>query len=164
MNKNNKGQVVVGTLILFFIGAIVALTLIVPSAQNTGLVTNTEQVTNASLVIPAALNTPVALRGQSATSFTATNGSGTVINTSSYTVTNYVIDSTGTLSSNVKFILPGYNATTIKVNYVNEPLTYSTDAGTRTVTNLIVVFAALAIVAFAIYYAWENGGSELFGY
>ena len=166
--KNNKGQVAfvgVGAFIMLFVGLIVALNLIVPSAQNTNDVVNLGVVKNASVTFPNNGSTLV-LTGQATSGWVivnATDASKTVASTN-YTVANYVV-SNGVLTSVLTNVLAKespYAGKAVNITYVYEPYGYATDSGTRAVTQLIIVMASLAIVGFVLYYAWKEFGEDLF--
>ena len=154
---DNKGELQFGPIIMIFVGVIVALVLFQAAAQNVGTVTNTETYVNQSVSIPAALNTAVALNGQSATSVVVLNStSNATINSANYTVTNYVVNN-GQLEAQLKWVVSGYNGSTVKVSYVSEPDTYARDSSTRTIVGLIVILSALALAGWVIAKVYEDG-------
>lgn len=154
---NNKGEINIGGFVLLFIGIIVAIVLFQASAQNIGTVVNTEFYTNQSVSVPAALNTTIVLNGQSATSVVILNGtSNATVTSGNYSVTNYV-NSNGVLQAQLKFMVSGFNGSTVKVSYVSEPTTYARDSSSRTIASLVVLLGALAIGAWTISKVYEDG-------
>ena len=151
---NRKGSLEVGGFIMLFVALVVGLNLIVPSAQNIGQVTDLNRVSNQTVTIPAALNTAIALSGKQATNVLVYNSTN-LVTSGNYTVSNDVL-SNGVLTSNIKFTVAGYNGTAVNLTYDSAPVTYSNDAGARTMSQLVIIFAALALVAAVIYSVYQN--------
>jgi hypothetical protein len=152
---NNKGAISIGGFVMLFVGAIVALTLLIASAQNVGQIQDKTHVINQSLSMPVALNTPVSLTGEAVESFNLTNASGTLIPSNNYTTTNRVVVN-GNLVARVTLTSVPFNGSTIRANYLSTPDTYADEAGTRSMGQIIILLSVLAILAFVIYYVYEN--------
>lgn len=148
---NNKGQIGIGTLVVVAIAVIVALTLLTGGiTEGVGKVTDTTVLNNVTYTAPSgagvAINIPYqALKG----TIIVTNAtSGTVIPTTNYTITNYVVSNgqlVTTLTATAGNSL-GWHGKSINVSASEvEPFGYDTSAGGRVMADLIIVFAALAL-------------------
>lgn len=153
----------VGVILTVFVGIVVGLAIFTggistPVAQITQTVSETQTIT-----MPAT-TTPVTLRGQAATGVTvinATNASQTVP-ASNYSVANYVV-SNGALITQLSSTGAGvWNGTSVNVSYTSEPYGYARDAGSRAMTSLIIIFAALAVAVFAMTPVLRNGILDMF--
>ena len=148
----------VGSLIVLFVGVIVALSLYSGGiTSNIGSVTQTRTVsTNTTITFPAN-GVFLALNGQAISNLVVTNASGgAVVPATNYTITNYDV-STGTLAGGIKGKSGFYNGQSVNVTYVYEPVGYATDSGSRAMVGLIAVFAALGVVAFVVWKVYEDG-------
>lgn len=67
-----------------------------------------------------------------------------------FTVTNNFVDTDGTLVPRLQVNVNGFNGTSMNVSYTTQPDGYISDSGARSVTLLIVIFAALAIAVIAL--------------
>ena len=159
MNKlNNKGQVAsVGAFILLFVGLVVGLSLVAPSAQNLSNVVNTAVILNQTITFPTN-TTAVVLVGQRVTNVAVQNSTSNVdVPATNYTITNYGLSSTGTLQATIIGVTAtAYSGQPVNISYTYEPLGYAKEQGSRTVTNLIILFAALAILGFTFYYLFKK--------
>jgi hypothetical protein len=158
MDKGNLGQV--GGLVMLAIALIVGAILLQGSAQNVSSVVNTNTIANQSLGV-ASNSTTVYLTNMKAISgVTVTNGTtGVTIGSGNYTITNNVVYN-GALAVSVLPKSPadgGLTGYTWYINGVAEPTAYADSAG-RSLTNLIIILMALAMVAIAVGYAVKNYG------
>jgi len=162
---NNKGQVQIGAFILLFVGIIVALSLLTGGiSSNVGLVTQTVTLSNSSYTA-GAVGSSVNIPYQALSNVVITNASsGTLIPATNYTVTNYVV-SNGALVTSItsKAGAIGFQGKGINVSGVAEPFGYDTSAGGRTMSSLVIIFAALAIAVFAISYVLKDKLADLIG-
>jgi hypothetical protein len=134
-----------------FIGAIITATFIVAIANQVNLSTNTFSRLNATAIAPA-VNTTLDITGRELV------GTGFVINTSNRTDTaNGVILQTGIGSDGLLHVQLRVNDTgsrfsgqSVNVSYTFNPDGYVSEQGGRTITTLILLFSALAIVVFVI--------------
>jgi hypothetical protein len=156
-----KGQVAVGALITLAIALIVGLVLITDGiSEPVGLMTTTKNIVNVTYTAPTAGNS-IALTGQAYSNVVVTNAtSGTLIPASNYTITNYVVQNGGlvtTLTAITGNSL-GWQGKGINVSATVEPFGYDTNGGGRAITNLIIIFAAIALAVSAIAVVLKNGG------
>ena len=165
---DRKGQMaMVGTIILLFVGIIVALSLYSGGiTENVGTVTNTVTVVNDSYTFPAAGNT-IVLKGQSNTNVAVVNASnGVSVASTNYTITNYDI-STGSLRSTLTAnagIVGTFNSTAVKISSTYEPIGYAQESSTRSVVQLIAIFAGLAVLGFVIKKIYDDGLMDAFNF
>lgn len=151
---NRKGQLGLGVVILSFIVIIVGLALYSGGiAPNVGTLTQTTSVANQTYTLPAA-GSSIFIAGQkligSAVALNASNSSQ-VVAASNYTVTQ---DTTsGVLRLKLTSVAGPYATKNINLSYSFEPEGYISDAGARSVTQLIGIMTALAIVVIAVWAA-----------
>jgi hypothetical protein len=162
MGSNNKGQITLGTFILMSVGIIFALALFTGGiTSNIGVMTNKVNYVNVTYTAPAEAGASITLSGQANTNVIVINAtSGTVIPASNYTITNYVVNNgvlTSTLTANAGNTL-GWHGKGINVSSTVEPFGYETNSGSRAIISMIAVFAALAVVVFAL---WPVIGSRV---
>lgn len=140
-----------GGFIMAFVAVIVALSLFTGGiTNNVATVTTTQSTTNASLGSPAASATQN-LNGIAASSVVVSNATGgEAVPSTNYTITNYVVDSTGLLTAQYTQNDGAYADTPLNISYVYEPEGYSTSAGGRAMANLVLIFTALAILVIGI--------------
>ena len=165
--RSNKGQL--GKIIMIFVGIIVAITLIVSISTTSNTMTALQPVINESVDISGAangvdINTTYPLTvtnnypagdwrrsepGCVMTGIVLGNSSGAV-----YTVTtDYIFGTTnGTFylrdTNAVNSSILGDNVTYVSYNFCDEG--YNKDASSRTIVNLILIFASLGILAFVV--------------
>lgn len=153
---NRKGQLGLGVTILSFIVIIVGLAIYSGGiAPNVGTLTQTKTNTNKTITAPSAAGQSVFIDGQriigSLVALNASNSSQ-VLPTSNYTVQSDV--STGVLRLQFTLLAGnGYAGKPLNVSYQYEPEGYISDAGARSVTSLIGIMTALAVVAIAMWAA-----------
>ncbi len=150
---NDKGQINIGSILVVFIGVIVALVLIPAIGEHAGTVTTTQRVNNVTFTFPAN-NTNLDLTGQEIITvhniFNATGGE--VIATANYTVREIVSTTTGVKTINIIGI-DGNNAyagQSANISYTYGSDGYADSAAARSVTDLILIFAGLAVAIFAL--------------
>ena len=156
MNKKGAG---IGGFILFFIGVIVALTLIVSTAQSVGDMTNTITIANTSLGANAANGTAQYLTNYRAiSSVVVYNETGNaLVPATNYTATNNVV-----YNGNLAWRIVPNTTADLKYKWqisgVAQPLTYADDSATRTVGGLIVIMSAIGILGFAVWFFGRESG------
>ncbi len=154
-------------LITIFIGVIVAATFMGPISDAVFAQTNTFNVVNGTFTTPTAGNATVDLTGRelvgSATIINAT-GDGTVLTTAA----NFtVLTGTGTNGLRTVQILLNdtwagiWASSPVNITYEYIPDGYVADSGGRSVTRLITLFAALALVVFVIVMLFKGKMGEL---
>lgn len=157
---DRKGQLTIGTFILLFVGIIVALALLTGGiSSSVGTITQTT-FQNYSQTCPNSSATPnyIVLRGQAARNVVVLdNDDGTtVFDGTNWTVSNYVVRD-GTLESRLTAVGSAYNNFNCRFQYTSEPFGYDTSGGGRVMTDLILIFAALAIAVFTLVPVIKNG-------
>lgn len=160
---NSKGQISIGTLILLLIGIIVAVTLIAPIASNQNIATSKQSISNQSVSTTTAfvdannVNESKTFTAYAQdtwrqnecplTSTAIRNGAGTAL----ANATDYILnDVTGTYTlKNTTKTIPSaaLNITYVDYSYCAEG--YNVDNGSRGIAGTWVLFAALALLAFA---------------
>lgn len=151
---NSRGQIGIGMIVTLAMALIVGVILLQSSAQQVGSVTNTVSVLNESIGT-ATNGTAIYLTNYRAiTSPILFNGSnGAVIASGNYTITNNVVYN-GALAVQITPDADyGYYGYSWNISGTGQPLTYSNDAGARSMSSLIVIMAALALVIIAVGYA-----------
>jgi len=144
--KNNKGQIMIGGLIMIAIAAIVGVILLVGSAQNVGDATNTISVVNLSLGT-ASNATTVYLTDYRAISSVVIYNTTAIVPSSNYTVTNNVVYN-GALAVSVlpsSAAIHNYTGYEWNISGTAQPTGYIDNAGGRAIANIIIIFFALSI-------------------
>jgi hypothetical protein len=155
MNKKGQSDLGIGGFVMLFIVLLVGLILLQGSAQNLSGVVNTVTVANTTINIPANGGVYEVTGYKSLSSVVAYNGSALVPST------NYTVNNNQVVNGNlVATIVPNATADLDapydwNVSFVGEPVTYGS-ASARSVTNMIIIFFALALAAVAIGYAVKN--------
>lgn len=149
---------------MLFVGVIVALTLLTPGITGpVGQVTHTSYLTNYSLA-SVVNGTPQYITGYKSISdaivINATNSFP--IAAANYTIENNVVYNGGLAIKITPTGAQPYYTSAWKISGLAQPDTYASDSGTRAVVNLIIIFAALALIGFVIYYVYKEG-SEFIG-
>ncbi len=155
MNKiNKKGEMNVGGLVIIFIGIIVAIALFAPIADTTGDMTNLRTSTLANYTTAATVNNSITLVGRELVgSIVVVNAS----NTAEVWTSNFNTVSTNT-AGRLAILLKttdaagtaGQNASLASVTYTYKPQGYNDSSGARSIIGIVLVFAALAIMAFVV--------------
>ena len=151
---NKQGQLGIGTFLMTFIAIITCLALLNGGIySNIGTMTDKVVKTNQTFTFPTNTTT-ITLLGQAVESVTVVNGSnGVAINSGNYTITNRVVSNgqliatLGGTSSIPNSVFAGQQ---VNITYTYEPFGYATDAGSRSMIDLIAIFAALAVVVIAM--------------
>ena len=151
-NLNKKGAMTIGMFVVVFMGIIVALSLFNPIADTTGDMTTIRTATLANYTT-AAVNGTVTLQGrENTTVITVVNAS----NVSDVWTTNFGVTTKNT--AGVLAILlkttdaageADQNLSLASVTYSYKPQGYSDGSGARGIINIILIFAAITIMAFA---------------
>lgn len=159
--KNNKGQAIVGGLIMAFIGVIVALSLL---SGNGGISGNTATLVNSgtvneNLVTLAAngayLDRPGCVNyAGTPTVINATDSE--VVNAANYTFTTRVSPTLGIKVLTIKTNAARYGSAVVNMSYTCLPQGYAEDSASRSIISLVVMFAAIAVMVFVAYFAYKN--------
>lgn len=153
-----------GVIVMLFIGIIVAIALLVPIADTTGLMTKKQGTDNQSVSIvtsyinETAINESInyTIYDQSAWKILECPLTSVVIRNGAETALAVDVDYTLYASEGVYSLLNGTKlvpATSLNLTYVDYEFCadgYNTSAGSRSIAGLIVTFATLAIVAFVL--------------
>jgi hypothetical protein len=156
---NKRGELDVGVLIMLFVGVIVAVTLLQSSAQNLNSAVNTVAVANQSIATVVNGTAQYITNYKSISDVVIINETGgVVIGAGNYTITNNVIYN----GQEAIKIVPETTAafkSAWKVSGTAQPLGYIAESGSRGVTNMIIVFAALAIAGAVLVPILKNKGA-----
>lgn len=143
---------------MIFVGAIITVVFLATIANSIFAQTNLVTVTNETETA-AAVNSSITLTGRSnTTAITVVNASDGTDWTANFTVSS--TDSDGDLGI---FLFTrdvtgaGFAGESINTSYTYQPFGYIQDSGSRSVTNLIVIIGALAIVVFIIVVMFKFG-------
>jgi len=159
---NKKGQMGMGSIILLFIGVIVAFALLPSIANGVDTMVSTRNAVNSSVTL-STVGVAVDMTGMELI------GDATVLNaTTGETLASNVTVAEG-LSDGQKTIqitlggdgtIEGHNYTdnAVFVTYEYGADGYADDAGTRGIANTIVIFSALGLLGFVVYYAIGKAG------
>lgn len=151
---NNRGQLTMGGIVVLAMALILGGVFAVAIADNQAVLTTTRDVVNVS---QTSTTGNYSLLGQATSNFVAFNstnatgaaGEGVQIGAGNYSTTNYV-NINQVMTSRV-----GVNATTEfsnanwLVSYTYEPLGYNTDASSRTVAALPLLFFTIIVLLVA---------------
>ena len=152
--NNKQGQMgQVGMVILLAITLIVGAILLVAAAQNTGQVTDTSTLANKSFTLGAEGASVYLTDYKAISSPVIYNATGTLVPAANYTVTNNVVYNGQEAIKITTGAVNVYANDSANISGVAQPLTYSSDAGARSMTNLIIILMALALMAVAVGYA-----------
>lgn len=144
----------VGMFVVLFIGIIVALALFTPIADTTGDMRNLRTATLVNYTTAATVNESITLVGRELVgSIIVVNAS----NTSEVWTTNFDTVSTNTAGSLAILLkttdaagTAGQNASLASVTYTYKPQGYNDSSGSRSIIGIVLVFLALAIMAFVV--------------
>ncbi len=163
----NKGQVGIGTLILLFIGIIIVVALLPAIASNISELKDKQTITDETVDFSSArlaggtINSSVEFSVSNAptgwdiehcplTSVTLSNSSGTDWTTS----TDYVFTTAhGNFTLKNTVAVNGSSTNNTLVDYTFCPEGYASTGGARAMAGIILVFAALGLLGFAVYYS-----------
>ncbi len=156
--------ITIGVLIVMVVGVLFGVTLLTASAESTGAMTQKQSVTNQSVDVSSAyvganeVNESInfTIYSQSdwkvqdcpLTSVVLRNGAGTAL-TADTDYTLYASNGVYSLLNTSKTV-PGTSLNTTYVDYSYCADGYNKDSGSRSVANLIIVFAAMALLAFVL--------------
>jgi hypothetical protein len=151
MNRKGQVNVSIGGFIMLAIVLIVGAILLQASAQNVGQSVNTIDVVNQSVVVPVN-GTAYAVTGfKSLSNVVVFNGTTQIVGAGNYTITNNGVVNGVEVATITPTATTGWGSPhTWKVTYTGQPSGYMSDAGSRSVANMIVIFFALAMAAVAI--------------
>ena len=158
---NKKGAMTpLGMLIVVAITVIVGAVLFQVTAQEAGSVRNTYAIVNDSIV--ATNNTAIYLPYKAISNPVIWNNTAdTVILAGNYTITNGVVnDGAVTVMVQINFSSAVYAGDDWNISGTVQPTTYG-DGAARAMTNLIILFFALAIATVALYPFASNGLKNL---
>lgn len=151
--KNRKGELGLGTIIMLFIGIIVALTLLVPIFDTQAQMTETVDSRNVTYTAPAANGTiDLGTAQELITLIGVTNhSSGAAIPTWNYNIAEGI---SATTNKKVVQYTSATNATyvgdQVNISMVYGAEGYNTDSGSRSVGRMIGLFSALALLTFVL--------------
>lgn len=149
---NKKGEVNVGTMIIVAMGVIVALALLGAMFADVGQGTNIYTATDTQVVTAAAANGTVSLTGRENTTAVTIETNAGVNVAGNFTILTE--DSNGDLDIVLRTddlaVTNGLNGSTVNVTYSYKPDGYVDSDGGRAFLRLVLLFAALAIAAFAL--------------
>ena len=142
-----------------FVGTIIAATLIATIGDSIFTQTNTIAVTN-NTVTAAAVNTTLDVSGRELLTtieiYNATNVTDSLVGLGGLLQTGTATD--GLLS--VQLILndtaSAFAGESVNISYTANPDGFLSDGGARSIANLILIFAALAILVFTIVVIFQN--------
>ena len=148
MNKTGS----IGALIVFFIGVIVALAILPAIAD--GQSTMTSQVTGNETITTPANGSWIDLVGQElfGTPVVYNQSSGTLITGTNYTIEEGISSVDGKKTVRYKSGTDEYSNVGVNVTYTYGAEGYVDDRGGRSIAGLIVLFAAIGLMGFAIFY------------
>lgn len=160
-NMNKKGASVAG-IITAFIVAIVALAFVVAIAGSSSTLTDSRTLNNVTYLAPAAEST-IDLTGQEllSTPVVLNTTDGVVIPASNYTIFEGISPSTGVKT--IRYTShAGHVSSNVSITYTYGDFGYIDDSAGRSMVDLIVIFCALAVLAYVI---WATGlWDDLQGY
>ncbi len=142
-----------------FVGTIIAATLIATISDSIFTQTNTIAVTN-NTVTAAAVNTTLDVSGRELLTtieiYNATNVTDTLVGLGGSLQTG--TGTSGLLS--VQLILndtaSAFAGESVNISYTANPDGFLSDGGARSIANLILIFAALAILVFTVVVIFQN--------
>ena len=151
-------------LVIVFIALIVGVILLQASAQNIGSAVNTGVLVNSTQTL-GAVNSSIYLTDYRAISdvIVTNNSNGAVISDGNYTTTNNVIYNGDLAVQITTDTLSEYASKPVNISGTVQPLTYIDDAGSRSMTSLVIIFFALTIGLIALYPVYESKMLELLG-
>ena len=152
MNKMNKKGATLGTLLMIFIGIIVALALLAGTFEPIGNMLNIKTTTN-DPITTAAVNSSIVLTGrENTTLITIVNGTGGQDWTANFDVAtkNSAGDLAILLTTSQAAGNAGQNLTAANVTYSYKPQGYNDSSGSRGIIGIILIFLALAIAVSVI--------------
>lgn len=159
---NNKAQTM-GMMIGVFMTVIVGIILFTAVAQQTGESTQTDAISNLTLGTITNGTTYYFADYRSITGATV-YGNGSVpveLSSGNYTITNNVINpTTGALSVSLE-PASEYTATGWNISGTGQRTTYIADSGARSVTALIAIFFALAVLVASLIPSVRGGLADL---
>lgn len=147
---NLKGDTM--TIFLIFVGLILVTTIIVPISDQVFAQSNTITVTNAT-VTALAINVSLDVQGRTLLTVSNVSEAINVSNVSNGMFLQTGISTTTGLESVQLFLndtAADFVGVEINLSYTAEPDGYARDAGTRSITILITLFAALAALIYVI--------------
>ena len=168
--KNKKGSSdfgMTGTILVVAIAIIVGLILFTATAQQIGESVNTVTVNNRTITAPAVGGVYNITDFRSISSFSMVNTTGgQIAGSTNYTIANNQISpTTGALQSTITMnsTASTFAGIAVNISFVGQPLTYIDDSGGRAVTNIILIFLAIAIALVALYPLYGNQLRDLLG-
>ncbi len=138
-----------------FIGAIIAIVFLASISDNIFTQTNTVSATNSTFTAPV-VNGSVAITGRELVDGTtpitlnASNASGIDLQDLGVFVDTRTINGVRTVALNINQTGIGFASSDINVTYEYDPQGYISIAGGRSITLLILIIAALAILVFVV--------------
>jgi hypothetical protein len=159
--------------LMIFIGAIIATTFIASIATQVNLETNQFTIHNDTVTVPSTANTTLDLTGRElVTAIGIWNATESILNNASIMGSNGTDLQTGWTSGGLRTVQlitndtavnTGFIGKTVNVSYIYLPDGYVSDSGARSVTTLITLISALAIVVYIIVIIYGEQLLELLG-
>ncbi len=169
MNKKGQTQEQLGFILIAFVAIIVGVVLFQVVAQQVGGVTSTVTTKNVSFGSAAVEGTAVYFDFRAFSGVQIYNATGDLeVPSTNYTVANNVINpTTGALSVSItptSFLnVTNAGEGVWTVDATAQPTTYIPDSGSRAITQLIVIFFALAVMVAALEPTIRMKILEMFG-
>lgn len=148
--KNNKGEISVGTILVGFLGILVALILYQGTFGFISQSTNSVVGVNRTYTMPATGSTTDLYGQELLSAGVVTNASGFLVPTTNYTLFERVSPVDGVKRVAITSLGGLYSTKSINVSYDYGQEGYIEDGGSRSIAGLIVVMSALAILVYAI--------------
>ena len=155
MNKNRKGEITTGVMIITFLAVIVGLILLSASTPFIGQATGTgiTFVKNVSITPATGVGSIVILTGGSLSGTPQVNnhsGAALPINIANYSIGTCVRSTDGLKGICYTRLKADAAITTVNVSYTYYPDGYAEDGATRSIISLITIFACLAVAIFVL--------------
>ena len=156
---DRKGVAGIAAIILLFMGAIVALSLLPQISEDQTTLTGTVQANNVTYTM-AASGSSIDLTGQEYISgMIVTNAtSGATVPATNYTVSEGVSTTTGQKTILLTTNPSTYASQSVNVSYLYGEDGYADSAGARGVAGLIILTSAIGLLGFVVYYAAKQSG------
>lgn len=140
-----------------FIGAIIAVVFLASIGNSVFEQTNTGTATNVSFT-GAAINTSLALEGRELIVGTSViNGTNITLISGGVILATGTVNGVQTVTVTINDTATALVGTLMNATYTFNPDGYLSDSGSRSITNLIVLFGALAILVFLVVVLFKEG-------
>ena len=167
MNKKAEAKFnFAGIIVITAIALIIGASLLSTVAKDAGKMLNSVSLSNGTYAIGSTIGGKTWLIGQELLStpvVTNASGSGNLINSGNWTITEGVNPSTGNKGIVYTKLSNDIN-TSVNISYTYGPEGYIEDSGSRSIVPLIILFFALLIMVIAIVPVLRSGLLEAIGY